>query len=223
MMRTSVCQSDRIHAVVPQSAGIAYLSLPLAALSDEKLIDRCRHNDRAAFDALIKRYDRAIYHLAYRLAGNYDDAHDVAAETFVRIYRRIGAFQDAVALPAWINRIVVNVFNDTCRYARCRPAVSLNAMLAETGDTFYAEESPTTLSPQSQLEENERRTILNAAIDALPQVQCRMMRLFHHENHSYEEIADLMRIPVGTVKSRLYRARLALREMLAPHRSALMS
>jgi RNA polymerase sigma-70 factor (ECF subfamily) len=223
MMQTSVCQSDRIHAVVPQSAGIEYLSSPLAALSDEKLIDRCRHNDRAAFDVLIKRYERPIYYLALRLSGNYDDAHDVAAETFVRIYRRIGTFQCSIALPAWINRIVINLFKDTRRYSLCRPAVSLNAMLAETGDTFYAEESPTTLSPQSQAEENERRTMLNEAIDALPDVQCRMMRLFHHENHSYEEIANLMRIPVGTVKSRLHRARLALREILAPHLSALMN
>jgi RNA polymerase sigma-70 factor (ECF subfamily) len=64
---------------------------------------------------------------------------------------------------------------------------------------------------------------LNEAINALPHVQYRMITLFHHENHTYEEIADLMRIPVGTVKSRLYRARLVLREMLTAHMSALMS
>jgi RNA polymerase sigma-70 factor (ECF subfamily) len=222
-MQTSVCQSDRIPFAELQSAGIGYLSSPLAAMSDEKLIDRCSHNDRAAFDALLKRYERPIYYLAFRLAGNRDDAHDVAAEAFVRIYRGIGTLQCATTLPAWINRIVINVFKDTCRYARCRPAVSLNAMAEEAGAALYAEESPTRLSPQRHLEESERRTILNEAIDTLPYVQGRMMRLFHQENHSYEEIAGMMGIPVGTVKSRLYRARLALREMLAPHRSALMS
>jgi len=195
----------------------------LDSLSDEKLIDKCRQNDRAAFDVLIKRYERPIYHLAYRLAGNYDDAHDIAAETFLRIYRAIGTFQCAITLPAWINRIVANVFYDTRRHAHRHPSVSLDAMVEKTGDTVFAEESKSAASPHSQAEENERKSILNEAVSSLPDYQRMMVTLFHSEGRTYEEIADIMCIPVGTVKSRLNRARLALRERLAPQMSALIS
>jgi len=195
----------------------------LDSLSDEQLIERCRRNDRAAFDVLIKRYERPIYHLAYRLAGNYDDAHDIAAETFLRIYRAIGTFQCAITLPAWINRIVANVFYDTRRHAHRHPAVSLDALVEKTGDTLLAAESATAPSPEARAEENERKAILSSAINALPDYQRTMVTLFHSEGRTYEEIADIMNVPVGTVKSRLNRARLALRERLAPQMSALMS
>lgn len=195
----------------------------LESMSDEKLIEKCREGDRAAFDALIRRYERPIYHLAYRLAGNYDDAHEIAAETFLRIYRAIGTFQCAITLPAWINRIVANVFFDMRRRAHRHPAVSLEALVEKAGDAVFSAEDSTRISPQSQAEDNERKTILNNAINALPDYQRTMVTLFHTEGRTYEEIADIMRIPVGTVKSRLNRARLALREMLAPQMSALMS
>lgn len=195
----------------------------LENLSDEKLIEKCRVGNREAFDVLIKRYERPIYHLAYRLSGNYDDAHDIAAETFLRIYRAIGTFQCAITLPAWINRIVANVFYDTRRHAYRHPAVSLEALVEKTGDSLLATEKATAKSPHVEAEENERKTILARAIQSLPDYQRMMVTLFHSEGRTYEEIAEIMKIPVGTVKSRLNRARLALRERLAPQMAALMS
>jgi len=195
----------------------------LENLSDEKLIDKCRTGDRKAFDVLIKRYERPIYHLAYRLSGNYDDAHDIAAETFLRIYRAIGTFQCAITLPAWINRIVANVFYDARRHAYRHPAVSLDALVEKTGDSLLTNEKATAKSPHAEAEENERKSILARAIQSLPDYQRMMVTLFHSEGRTYEEIADIMKIPVGTVKSRLNRARLALRERLAPQMSALVS
>ena len=208
----------------PVSSGIQYLEIDqLAKLSDEKLIDKCRQGDRAAFDVLIKRYERPIYHLAYRLSGNYDDAHDIAAETFLRIYRAIGTFQCAITLPAWINRIVANVFYDTRRHAHRHPAVSLDALVEKTGDSLLSSESKSIASPEGSAEENETKRILGEAIESLPDYQKTMVTLFHSEGRTYEEIADIMAIPVGTVKSRLNRARLALRDRLQPQMSALMS
>lgn len=195
----------------------------LENLSDEKLIEKCRVGNREAFDVLIKRYERPIYHLAYRLSGNYDDAHDIAAETFLRIYRAIGTFQCAITLPAWINRIVANVFYDTRRHAYRHPAVSLEALVEKTGDSLLATDKATAKSPHVEAEENERKTILARAIQSLPDYQRMMVTLFHSEGRTYEEIAEIMKIPVGTVKSRLNRARLALRERLAPQMAALMS
>lgn len=222
-MQTAIYPTSQTRRV-PVSAGVEYLPIEqLESLSDEKLIDKCRQGDRAAFDVLIKRYERPIYHLAYRLSGNYDDAHDIAAETFLRIYRAIGTFQCAITLPAWINRIVANVFYDTRRHAHRHPSVSLDALVEKTGDSLMNADTKQTASPEGQAEENETRRILGEAIESLPDYQRTMVTLFHSEGRTYEEIADIMAIPVGTVKSRLNRARLALRERLAPQMSALVS
>lgn len=214
--------SDRIDRKTGRNTKFDFSTGHLENMSDEKLIDRCRTGSREAFDVLIKRYERPIYHLAYRLAGNYDDAHDIAAETFLRIYRAIGTFQCAITLPAWINRIVANVFYDTRRHAYRHPAISLDALVEKTGDALLANEKNTARSPHAEAEENERKTILSRAIQSLPDYQRMMVTLFHSEGRTYEEIADIMKIPVGTVKSRLNRARLALRERLAPQMSALV-
>jgi RNA polymerase sigma-70 factor (ECF subfamily) len=222
-MQTAIYQTNRPGRRTANKQ-IDYLPVEqLQSLSDEKLIDKCRQGDRAAFDVLIKRYERPIYHLAYRLSGNYDDAHDIAAETFLRIYRAIGTFQCAITLPAWINRIVANVFYDTRRHAHRHPSVSLDALVEKTGDALLSTDSKSQVSPEGNAEENETKRILGEAIQSLPDYQRTMVTLFHSEGRTYEEIADIMAIPVGTVKSRLNRARLALRDRLQPQAGALMS
>ena len=193
----------------------------LESLSDELLVRKCSEGDREAFDALLRRYERPIYHLAYRLAGNHDDAHDIAAEAALRIFRSIGTFRCAITLPAWINRIVANVFYDMRRRQQRHPASSLDALAEKTGGKLLAAEDSRATSPQMHAEENEKTRILSEAISSLPDYQRTMVKLFHAEGRTYEEIASMMDIPVGTVKSRLNRARLALREMLAPQMSAL--
>lgn len=193
----------------------------LESLSDELLVRKCSEGDRRAFDALLRRYERPIYHLAYRLAGNHDDAHDIAAEAAIRIFRSIGTFRCAITLPAWINRIVANVFYDMRRRQQRHPASSLDALAEKTGGKLLAAEDSRATSPELHAEENEKTRILGEAISSLPDYQRTMVTLFHAEGRTYEEIASMMNIPVGTVKSRLNRARLALREMLTPQMSAL--
>src|SRR5437763_12135417 len=151
----------------------------LDSLSDEQLIEKCKAGDRAAFDVLIRRYERPIYHLAYRLAGNHDDAHDIAAEAFLRIYRAIGTFRCAITLPAWVNRIVANVFYDMKRRQQRHPASSLDALAEKTGGNVLAAEATRRTSPQLHAEENEKSRILNSAIAALPDYQRAMVTLFH--------------------------------------------
>lgn len=191
--------------------------------TDEQLIRMCSEGDRKAFDVLIRRYERPIYHLAYRLAGNHDDAHDIAAEAFLRIFRSISTFRCAITLPAWINRIVANVFYDMRRRQQRHPASSLDALAEKTGGKLLAAEETRASSPEKHAEEDERTRILSSAISQLPDYQRMMVTLFHNEGRTYEEIASMMNIPVGTVKSRLNRARLALREMLTPQLSALVN
>jgi RNA polymerase sigma-70 factor (ECF subfamily) len=210
---------DQTHAARPQPS----LSRQMEIQTAEELLERCRQGDKEAFEQLLSRYNRPIFHLAYRLAGNYDDAHDIAAEASLRIYQVIGTCKYAVTLPAWINRIVTNVFFDMYRRSQRCPAVSLDALAEKTNGAFLAAKETGSISPQTHAEENERKVILNDAISALPDHQRKMVTMFYQEDRTYEEIADMMGISVGTVKSRLNRARLALRKMLSVQHPALMS
>ena len=210
----ALCQPDCLFAQEGMASHLTRHELDL--LPDEKLIEKCRRNDRVAFDVFIKRYERLIFSLAYRLAGNYEDAHDIAAETFLRIFRSIGRFQHVITLRAWIKRIVVNVAYDSRRKARRSATVSLEAMVEKTGDTVLNDKTNPVASPHDVAEANERKRILRKAITELPEHQRLMVMLFHWEGRSYEEIAGMLRIPLGTVRSRLNRARLALRDRLSP-------
>jgi len=194
---------------------------PLESLSDEQLINRFRDGDKRAFDTLIHRYERPIYNLAYRLTGNDNDAQEVVAEAFLRICMNLHTIQHAITLPAWTNRIVANAYINMRRHDQRRPSVSLDAMPERARDAVYRTGGPVPTSPQGQVEANERRAILQQAIAALPKSQRPLVSLFHYEGRTYKEIADTLHVPTGTVKSRLNRARLALREMLAPHQTAL--
>jgi RNA polymerase sigma-70 factor (ECF subfamily) len=191
-------------------------------ITDERLITLIRSGDRKAFDTLIRRYERQINSLAYRLSGNYDDAQEVVSEAFLRISLNVHSVKHAVTLKAWINRIVVNVFINSRRHARRRPATSLDALHEKAGDLILNDERGNQFAPERHAEANERKMILNRAIASLPEFQRMLVTLFHHEGRTYEEISRALRIPIGTVKSRLNRARLALRELLTPYKTVVM-
>ena len=136
--------------------------------SDEQIVRKCAAGDRQAFDVLIRRYERPIYHLAYRLAGNHDDAHDIAAEAFLRIFRSIGTFRCAITLPAWVNRIVANVFYDMKRRQQRHPASSLDALTEKTGGKLLIAEESSRTSPQKHAEENENAASLVMRSETFP-------------------------------------------------------
>ena len=194
----------------------------LGALTDERLIELYRAGDKKAFDALIHRYERQIYNLAYRMSKNYDDAQEIASEAFVRICLNLPSVEHAITLPAWINRIVVNVYINMHRHARRHPATSLEGLQEKAGDAVFLMDKSENGSLQKHAEATERAEILKKAIEALPPSHRPLVTLFHTEGRTYEEIARTLRIPTGTVKSRLNRARLALRTMLAPQMAALV-
>lgn len=201
----------------------AHSTYPADTLAAERLLERCRAGESGALSTLLSRYERPIYHLAFRLAGNYDDAHDVAAEAALRICQGIGTCKSAVTLPAWINRIVANVFYDMYRRSQKCPSVSLDLLAEKTNGAVFAGQDLAPASPQSHVEARERKSILDGAISRLPEYQRRIVTLFYHEDRSYEEIAQLLGIPVGTVKSRLNRARLTLLEKLDAQKATLIN
>jgi len=182
---------------------------------DWELIQRCKSGDRSAWDILISRYERSVYKFAYTLSRNYDDAADIAGQVFVRLYENIHTFRNDSHFTSWLFCIVRNVYVDTCIRAPHRSHVSIDDGMEYQGDRLFREIVDPAPTPEARSIESERQELLSKAIRHLPEYQRKMMVMYHAENRSYEEIARLTGLSLGTVKSRLSRARQMLRERLS--------
>lgn len=188
-------------------------------LSDEaEIIRRCKQGDLSAFNELVKRYEKLVYNFAYRLTNNYDDANDIAQEALIRVFSAIKSFRGDASFTTWIYRITTNVFLDERKRARAHPHTSLDEHVELEESSIVRQIEDPAPQPLAQIEEKEVGNILNNAVSSLPEYQRTMVVLYHTEQKSYEEIAEIMNLPIGTVKSRLNRARLALKEILSPQR-----
>lgn len=220
-MGAAICQKQ--FDGLSSKASTSGQSVPdhMEGLSDEKLIALYREGNQKAFDALIKRYERPIYNFAYRLSHNHDDAQEIVGEAYLRICLNLHLIQHAVTLRAWINRIVANIYINMRRRVKRTRAESLDALEEKAGDAVFRSVDALPESPEIHAEMSERKRIVDQAIRALPEYQRPIVSLFYQEGRSYEEIADFMHIPTGTVKSRLNRGRLNLKRQLAPFRTVL--
>jgi RNA polymerase sigma-70 factor (ECF subfamily) len=180
---------------------------------DQALIRRVNRGDASAFNDLIVKYEKLVFNFAYRLAENYDDANDIAQEAFVRAYGAIRTFRGDCAFSTWIFRITTNVFLDERKRRKAHPVQSLDEGERQEDRAAVQVEDPGP-TPEQIADNKERRRVLVQAIQSLPEYQRAMIVLYHVHQRSYEEIAETMGLPLGTVKSRLNRARLALKEKL---------
>lgn len=186
-------------------------------LDDELLIRRAQTGDRAAFNALVRKYEERAYKYAYRLTRDPEEAADVVAESFVRAYNAIKNFRSKSTFTTWLYRILTNCFLDLKKKDKGRFDVSLDASLAsEETEVFRQIEDPGA-SPHEAAVSAERERRIERALTRLPEFQRAMVVMYHVEMMTYEEMAAALDLPVGTVKSRLNRARLNLRELLEKH------
>jgi RNA polymerase sigma-70 factor (ECF subfamily) len=183
--------------------------------SDRNLIARCQRGDNEAFNLLVQRYERVVFNFAYRLAGNYDDANDVAQEAFVRAYSAMCTFRYDAAFSTWIFRITTNIFLDERKRRKIRNFTSLDEVVELDESSVGRQIEDPSPTPEETVTSNERAGLITKAIQSLPEFQRTMIVLYHVERKSYEEIAEVMELPIGTVKSRMNRARLALKETLS--------
>ncbi|HET8679493.1 MAG TPA: sigma-70 family RNA polymerase sigma factor [bacterium] len=175
----------------------------------------------ARYEALVAQYGRHVYAIAYRMAGNEADAKDLAQEAFVRVWRALRRIDPGAALEGWLYRIVSNLYIDLVRR---RPKVRMQS-LDEPIATGEGEMARERADPAIDVE----RTVVEATVDrriqqalqALPPDLRMVVVLADVEGYAYEEIATMLGVPLGTVKSRLHRARRALRDRLAPIRREL--
>lgn len=185
---------------------------------ERAIIERCRQRDLEAFDELVRLYERRIFNFALRLSGNHHDAEDITVETFIRVFNAIANFRGDATFSTWLFRIAHNVFLDMRKKERAHPHTSLQDVLElDESEVTRQVEDPGPL-PEQLAEDAELSQLLRRAINELPDYQKTMVLLYHTQNKSYEEIAEIMHLPIGTVKSRLNRARIALKSKLEPLR-----
>lgn len=198
---------------------LAPLTTSSADPDEVALVERCRKGDMTAFGALVRRYQDRIYNACRRLCGREADAEDFAQETFVRALRAIDRFDGRAKLYTWIFRIAINLVLSARRRDKTARTHSL-----DDGSASGENERPTAAarlaSPEPRPEEramsHETRQAVQAALARLEPEQRAIIVLRDLEGLDYAEIAAILETPTGTVKSRLHRARLALREELRP-------
>jgi RNA polymerase sigma-70 factor (ECF subfamily) len=182
-------------------------------------VQRCAAGDEAAFAELVAEHQRMVVQLAINLLGDQDEALDLSQDVFIRVFRTIGQFRGQSALRTWIYRIAINQARNRHRFWRRRrraDQVSLDAHVAAHGDLRCGEEA----GPDRILAQKELAERLRHALDALPFDQRTVIVLREVDGLSYEEIAFSLSVAVGTVKSRLTRARQTLRAGLKEARTA---
>ena len=177
--------------------------------SDLSLVQRVQHGDRAAFDVLVLKYQHKVVKLVLRYVRNPAEAEDVAQEAFIKAYRALPKFRGDSAFYTWLYRIAINTAKNA---AAARGRSPIEYELDRDGEESYDVHArmKDTATPEALAMTEEIRSTVNAAIEALPDDLRTAIVLRELEGLSYEEIAAAMDCPVGTVRSRIFRAREAI-------------
>jgi RNA polymerase sigma-70 factor (ECF subfamily) len=190
--------------------------------SDEELVERARRRDLGAFEELVARHEDRLYRAAVRLVRNDNDAREVLQEGLLSAWRRLDSFQGQSQFGSWLYRVVVNTALMLLRTRRRHPAVSVEDLPPGTLDGATSEElggagGDWSKRPDEQLQSAELKQHIQTAVDALPEILRVVFVLRDAEGLSTEETADILGITVPTVKTRLHRARLALRQAITDY------
>ena len=183
--------------------------LDVSVVDDAQLIGRTLSGEPAAFGELVLRYQDRLYNSLVRLVGSAEDARDVAQDAFVTAFVKLDTFRGSSAFYTWLYRIAFNLAMSHTR--RRRPTRSLEEAKAEFGRE-PVDDQPT---PEANLACRERATLVRDALAKLGAEHRQVIVLREIEGCKYEEIAEILELPIGTVRSRLFRARLELRDRLA--------
>lgn len=183
---------------------------------DQQLVERVQRGDKRAFDLLVVKYERRLARLLSRFVRDTHEVEDIAQETFIKAYRALANFRGDAAFYTWLYRIGINTAKNYLM-ARGRRAPTTTEFDAEEAEGFEGAERLHELNtPESELLSKEIGQVVNAAMAALPEDLRTAIALREIEGLSYEEIAETMGCPIGTVRSRIFRAREAIAAKLRP-------
>jgi RNA polymerase sigma-70 factor (ECF subfamily) len=174
--------------------------------TDSELMARVRTGNQRAFAELIDRYKARVFHTTLRMLGNREDAEEAAQDTFLRAYRGLKNFREEASFSTWIYRICVN----TC----LNLLESRKRFKAQEIERTPTAELPYVGSPDLDFEDNDLQARVFTAVEKLPVKYRTVLILYHIQHLTYQEIADILKIPMNSVKTHLFRARAMLRERL---------
>jgi RNA polymerase sigma-70 factor (ECF subfamily) len=178
-----------------------------ANVDDLALIDDCLRGRSAAFGELVTRHQDRLYNTLVHVLGSVEDARDVAQDAFVQAFIKLESFQRSCAFYTWLYRIAVNL---AISRRRRKTMASVDQMRQSSGEEPADPHDP----PEERLERHERAQQVRSALAALSDEHRAVLVLREIEGHNYETIAEMLDLPVGTVRSRLHRARMELRDEL---------
>jgi RNA polymerase sigma-70 factor (ECF subfamily) len=190
------------------------------ARTDAARADRYTREELARYDAIIQRYARHVYNIAYRMAGNEADARDLSQEAFLRVFRALRRVEPDAPLESWLHRIVSNLYIDLLRKRPRARVESLDAPLETPRGEMVREFPDIESSPEAIIEREQLDGAIQRALGTLSADLRLVVVLSDIEGLAYEEIATILHVPLGTVKSRLHRARQMLQQRLRPYMEA---
>lgn len=187
--------------------------------TDLELVERVQHGDPDAFEALVRRYQHRVYNHAIRMVRHPDDAADLTQEVFLKVYASLERFRGQASFQTWLYRVTANLCVDRHRSGRRSPQVtsSLDAPTETEDGEVEAAIPDWDLNPEQSALTAELRQEVQTAVLALSDKLRAVVVMHDLQGLSYEEIAEALEIPLGTVKSRLFNARAELRERLLPY------
>lgn len=183
--------------------------------TDQRLVERVQKGDKHAFDLLVKKYQHKIIALVGRYVQDHAEMQDIAQEAFIKAYRALGSFRAESAFYTWLYRIAINTAKNHLVTRGRRPPGS-DVDLEEAEIYYTSAQMKDNASPEANLMRDELEATIYATIKALPDDLKTAISLREFDGLSYEEIADIMQCPVGTVRSRIFRAREAIDKAMAP-------
>ena len=186
----------------------------VSRVTEQELVSAAKAGDQQAFEQLVLDNQNRIYSLAVRLAGDREEAFDLAQEAFVKAWQGLPAFQGESSFATWIYRLATNVCIDYLRKQKRRRQVESEVSLDDE-ELSWTEPADWSQDPHRQLERSEQGRALARGLEALPEQQRQILVLRELSGLSYQEIAEKLNLDLGTVKSRIARARMALRKILA--------
>lgn len=193
-------------------------------MSEQELIKRCKSGDSRAFETLIEAYEKKILNYCFRMLGNSADAEDAAQEAFIKMFRFIGSFTEQSSFSTWMYKIASNVCLDWLRKNKRKNNETISLYQdGDEGEEFALPLEDDSPSPYHKLQQNEAQRALCRALEALGEEQKKVIILRDIQGLSYEEIAQVTGMASGTVKSRINRARLALKKILEKDRELFLT
>ena len=180
------------------------------------IIKRCKRGDRDAFNELVAEYQSRVVNIAYGMLSDSDDALDAAQEVFIRVYRGIGEFQEKSSFTTWLYRITSNVCADALRKRqRAGNVLSIDPGGDDDGAQAAMNIRDSAPTPEERVELTEQHKAVREAMKEIKDEYREVLTLYDVQEMSYKDISEILKVPEGTVKSRLNRARAALKKILS--------